>query len=510
MREGEQKEVSALKSARNDTANGAKNLQTVHLPWKLLGLVGLFSVTYFAVSGGAYGLEPLVYAVGPGWAIVAVLLAPVMWSLPISLMVAELASAIPEQGGYYVWVREGLGQFWGTQIGWLVLCGAVVNSAIYPVMFVNYLSYFYPSLALTADGVGTSGVMLTRWLIALTVITTALAVNWRGAHTVGRSSTATMALVTLPFALLTIIGLVRAGTSSGALSIAGDLGPNSSGRLLALGLSIVLWNYCGFEMVSTFAGEVHLPQRNYPRTLFFALPFIVAVYLLPLLAGIRHVTDPRLWSPSYGWPHIARAIGGEWMAITVALAALFSAYSLFNSQLLSVSRLPYVMALKGWLPRVLARTSQRTGMPTVALSTFCGLSAMFAVFRFGELVILNTLIYSVTLALQFSALIALRLKRPEMKRPFRIPGGWPVISLVVLTPMCLSALVFITSLFGQGADPRQVLIAAGIAAIGVINYFSRCRAVKEGKTDEGISYDATYGTSKVATFKGPPPPEERG
>jgi len=147
MNKEEQNENLVLKSARNDTANAANNLQTTHLPWKLLGLVGLISVTYFAVCGGAYGLEQLVYAVGPGWAIVAVFLTPVLWSLPISLMVAELASAIPEQGGYYVWVREGLGPFWATQIGWLVLCGAAVNSAIYPVMFVNYLSYFYPSLA---------------------------------------------------------------------------------------------------------------------------------------------------------------------------------------------------------------------------------------------------------------------------------------------------------------------------------------------------------------------------
>jgi amino acid transporter len=80
-------------------------------PAKRLGLVSLVAVTFFTVSGGAYGLEPLVGAVGPSWAIVLVLLTPLLWSLPIALMVAELASAMPEEGGYFRWACEGLGRF---------------------------------------------------------------------------------------------------------------------------------------------------------------------------------------------------------------------------------------------------------------------------------------------------------------------------------------------------------------------------------------------------------------
>jgi amino acid transporter len=458
-------------------------------PAKRLGLVSLVAVIFFTVSGGAYGLEPLVGAVGAGWAITLVLLVPLLWSLPIALMVAELASAMPEEGGYYRWACEGLGQFWGVQQGWFALSYSAVDMAIYPVLFVNYLAYFYPSLGLSPDGTATWGTLVIRWLIALAVIAGSLAVNWRGASAVGRNATVNTGLVLLPFALITIIGLARQGAPGAALATARDLGQHGSNSLLALGLSTVLWNYCGFDNVSTFAGEVDSPQRNYPRALALALPLIVAAYLLPLLAGIARTTDPGIWNESFGWPAIAREIGGNWLGIIVALAALCSAYSLFNSQLLYVSRLPYAMAREGWLPHVLARCSQATGMPTLALFACCAVSAGFAALPFGKLIVLDILLYSGSLSMQFAALMVLRRKRPEMARPFRIPGGWAVIFLAVLAPMFLSAIVLATSLSGEGSDPRQALIVAGIAATGVIIYFTRREAVKKRAAGQARTSD---------------------
>src|SRR5512135_2362554 len=119
--------------------NGPDDLKAA--PAKRLGLLSLVAVIFFTVSGGAFGLEPLVGAVGAAWAIALVLLTPLLWSLPIALMVAELASAMPEEGGYYRWACEGLGQFWGVQQGWFALSYSVVDMAIYPVLFVSYLAY---------------------------------------------------------------------------------------------------------------------------------------------------------------------------------------------------------------------------------------------------------------------------------------------------------------------------------------------------------------------------------
>ena len=72
--------------------------------------------------------------------------AAVLWSLPTALMIGELASAIPAEGGFYVWVRRALGPFWGYQEGWLSLSASIFDMAIYPAIFVLYLGKFNPAL----------------------------------------------------------------------------------------------------------------------------------------------------------------------------------------------------------------------------------------------------------------------------------------------------------------------------------------------------------------------------
>ena len=318
-------------------------------------------MVFFTVSGGAYGLEPLVGKVGPGIAIALILLVPLLWCLPIALMVSEMASAMPREGGYYVWVRKGLGEFWGFQEGWWSICYTLVDIAIYPGLFVHYLAYFFPALADGTDGV-LSWSALVRWFVALLVIGGALLVNWRGANATGRSDTLNAWLVLIPFVLIVLFWLMREGGVSSTLStVATDLRKGWDIGLLSGGLSIVLWNYAGWDNVSTFAGEVETPERNYPRAIMINLGLVAAAYLLPVLAGIAVTTDSNVWSEAQGWPVIARALGGSWLGAIVAFAALGATYSLFNSQLLYASRLPYAMALEGWLPRVASPHVKRDG-----------------------------------------------------------------------------------------------------------------------------------------------------
>jgi amino acid transporter len=86
-----------------------------------LTLTGLVAATYFMVAGGPYGLEELVQNVGYRTALLLLLVTPLVWSLPTALMVGELASTIPDEGGYYVWVERAMGPFWGFQEAWLSL-----------------------------------------------------------------------------------------------------------------------------------------------------------------------------------------------------------------------------------------------------------------------------------------------------------------------------------------------------------------------------------------------------
>src|SRR5499427_9645144 len=103
------------------------------------------------VSGGPYGLE-----------LVALILTPLIWSLPTALMVGELSSALPEQGGYYAWVRRALGPFWGFQEAWLSLIASIFDMALYPTLFVLYLGCLFPSL-----GTGAPATAVGAGMIAL-------------------------------------------------------------------------------------------------------------------------------------------------------------------------------------------------------------------------------------------------------------------------------------------------------------------------------------------------------
>jgi amino acid transporter len=105
--------------------------QTLKSAQGKLRLVPLIAATYFMVSGGPYGIEDILGCAGYGWAIAILLVLPILWSLPTALMIGELASAIPAEGGFYVWVRRALGPFWGFQESWLSLSASIFDMALY-------------------------------------------------------------------------------------------------------------------------------------------------------------------------------------------------------------------------------------------------------------------------------------------------------------------------------------------------------------------------------------------
>src|SRR6185312_7161440 len=130
----------------------------------------LVFILYFSTSGGAFTTETLVHEVGPGLALLILLLVPIVYSTPDVLIVGELASMLPVEGGYYRWVQRAFGNFWAFQNGWLTWLYSLVDMAIYPVLFLQYFGYFLPELS-----------PVLRYVIMLAVIWVAAGVNLRGA-----------------------------------------------------------------------------------------------------------------------------------------------------------------------------------------------------------------------------------------------------------------------------------------------------------------------------------------
>src|SRR5215469_4581800 len=163
----------------------------------------LIAATYFMVSGGPYGIEDILGGAGFARAIIILLVLPILWSLPTALMIGELASAIPAEGGFYVWVRRAMGPFWGYQESWLSLSASVFDMAIYPAFFVSYLGKFNPSL--------TAGWHGYAWSLGVVVLCCAW--NLRGARAVGNDSVWMSALLLAPFGILVAAGFWHGFTS---------------------------------------------------------------------------------------------------------------------------------------------------------------------------------------------------------------------------------------------------------------------------------------------------------
>ena len=411
-----------------------------------LRLFPLVMVLFFTVSGGAYGLEDLVSASGPGMALLLIVLTPLIWSLPVALMVGELATAMPEEGGYYVWVKRGLNPFWGFQVGWWSWLMSFVDMAIYPVLFADYLSTLLIQLF---DYHGLKESEFKHWLVTLVIIWTFAALNIRGAKLVGDCSRIFGFLVLAPFAVMTIIAAYH--WLLNPIPVWKPFVPPETGiaGAFGVGLFVVMWNFMGWDIIANVAGEIENPQRNLPLAMAIAIPLITLAYLLPVLAGLTAELDWQLWTAGY-FPSIARAIGGDWLGLWVGAAGLISSAGLFNALLLSFSRLPFVMAEDGFLPKQVTCLHPRYQTPFVAIILCAVIYSLFTLSAFANLIVVDVILYAAVLMLEFAALIAFRYRQPDLPRPYRVPGGWLGLGLITLSPLALLVLAVYSTVQEEG------------------------------------------------------------
>lgn len=441
-------------------------------PARRLGVATLTALIYFTVCGGAYGLEPVVSAVGPGWAVVLILVTPVVYSVPIALMAAELVALLPDEGGYYIWVRESFGRFWAVQEAWWTLAFGVFSVASYPVLFVSYLNYL---LTHAGAGLVDPAVLarpLNQWLIALAVIASGAAINLLGALDVGRSALVAAVFVLAAFAAFIAVWVLSGQSPAhSAAVIAQDL---VSGRRtdLLLGLSVIVFNYSAWDKVSSYAGEVDAPQRTYPIALAGALLLTVLSYLVPVLAGVGVSTEPALWSADAGWPAIAERFGGQWLGLALAAGGLVSMWSLFSAALLWVSRGPSVLAMDGWLPGFLAPSRNENAVPVAALIVASILCAGLAAVSFGDLVVVQTLFYTAALALEALALVYFRVKLPDAPRGFRVPGGRWGLAYACIAPLLFAVAVIYAAIRDAESYGLLLGLTAAIAGSGCALYWA--------------------------------------
>jgi amino acid transporter len=149
-------------------------------------------------------------------------------------------------------------------------------------------------------------------------------------------------------------------------------------------------------------------------------------------------------------------------------AALVSPIALFTAALLASSRIPFVLAEEGYLPRALKKVHPRFGTPWIAVLVCSVVYGLFAFQSFEDLVELNVIMYCAALVLESLSLIVLRYKEPELPRPFKIPGGLPVLLLVFALPVSLAGLLVYAMIDEARNNADQGIVRIQIAVVSAL------------------------------------------
>jgi len=401
------------------------------------------------VSGGTYGTEDVVHG-GYAVALIVLLLTPIFWSLPTAFMLGELSSALPAEGGFYAWVRRALGPMWGFQEAWLSLVASIFDMAIYPTLFVAYLTRLAPYF-----GIGHRGVMVGAAVIFICAL-----LNIAGIRVVAHTSMWLFFLLSAPFAILIGFALWKHGQFT---AVSAPLASN--GVTLLGGVLVAMWNYMGWDNACTIATEVDKPQRTYPRAMIAAVALVTLIYMLPVAAMWATGISPRAFETG-SWADLAAIVAGPWLRIALVAGGMISAFGMFNALVMSYSRLPLAMAQDGMLPQIFAKQGAKTRAPWVAIVVLAVCWAGCLGLGFERLITIDILIYGLSLVLELVALVALRIREPELARPFRVPGGMTGVLAVGIFPTMLLSLAAV-----KGGDERilgmsslmfgLILVAAG-------------------------------------------------
>ena len=202
------------------------------------------------VAAGCYGIEEMIPECGPGLTIVMLCVLPFVWALPFGLVASELGSVRPQEGGYYKWVQEALGEFWGFQAGWWRTISIYIDNTLYVILAGGYAAGEW--------GLNT----VQEFILKAAMIVIFTYINVRGVKDVGVVSTVLSILVMVAFGMVAVCGFMHWGEGtdiSFQMTAYEAEGIGDWFFLIAGGISIGMWMYSGYESMSTIAGEVENP-----------------------------------------------------------------------------------------------------------------------------------------------------------------------------------------------------------------------------------------------------------
>ncbi len=387
-------------------------------------------------------------------------------SLLGALSYAELGAMDRGSGGLYSYIRDGFGALPAFLYGWTLFF--VIGSgtiATLAVAAANYMGQF------------TAIAPMAKKVIAAALIVLMMAINVRGTR--GSASVQNVATGIKVVAILAMsVILIALGTGSDPAAAARVAPtPNLSG----VGLSIiaVLWAYEGWQYVTFAAGEATNPQRSLPRAIVTGTVILIVIYLLANFAYLAALGPARMAASDRVAGEAVAQVLGPAAGSVIALAIIISMYSAAHATVITAPRVYYSMAQDGLFFKRLAEVHPRFGTPAIAIVTSCLWAIVLALSgTFEQLLTYVVFVGWIFYALGAAAVISLRIKRPGVERPFRVP-------LYPLTPIVFvlaAAAIVLNTIIEQ---PRQSAIGIGVVLLGVPAFLAwrrRSGAVSSGPT----------------------------
>jgi len=372
-------------------------------------------------------------------------------SLMGALSYAELGGMDPGAGGLYAYIRDGFGKFPAFLYGWTLFfvigAGTIATLA---VAAADYMTQFAPMTS------------MQKSVVAVTLIVIMAVINVRG--TAGSASVQNFATFIKVLAILAMSAVFFVlGNGADAPATSAAVSPPS---ISGVGLSIisVLWAYEGWQYVTFVAGEAKDPQRTIPRSLIVGTIILIAIYIVANFAYVAALGPARMAASERVAGDAMAAVLGPTAGKIVALAIIISMYSAAHATVITVPRVYFAMARDGVFFRKLSEIHPRYGTPAIAVVTSCVWAAILAMTgTFEQLLTYVVFIGWIFYALGAAAVIALRMKRPDAPRPFRVPFYPLTPALFVLAAAAIVGNTVIS-------QPLQAAIGIGVVLLGVPAY----------------------------------------
>jgi amino acid transporter len=423
--------------------------ETQFPPLRRAGLFYLVFVMFSYTTGGPFGLEDMVTTSGPGITLIYLLLLPLFWCIPVSLVSAELTTAMPVEGGFYRWTRAAFGDFWGFLAGWWNWTASFLLGSVYAVLFTDYLTYYLPRMT-----------WWERYLVSIALIALLTWVNVRGIQMVGQVATTLEIFILVPVMTMIVIASMHWHQNP---FVPWVVPHQATFKIFGVGLALGLWLYSGYEQLSTVAEEVENPQRTYPRALALVVPMSVAAYFLPAWAGLASAGRWENWHTGF-FSDAAKIIGGPWLGTWMTLAAMVANVALLNSTILTTTRMPFAMAEDQYLPPVLTLRHPRYGTPWLAIVISAVIYGLLAWQSLGQLISVYIWLRSATTVLTVLSGWKLRRTQPGLKRSFIVPGGRVGLTYVVVAPVVMAMVALL------GSDKFGLIGGAVALGLGPLAY----------------------------------------